>query len=83
MRHLPHSECPRYVSDRLSAVSNVPMQFLASAGLVATILVIVSLADLMPKRRAAAGVDAQTVSGGSRDASQTPRLSVHVIRSPV
>ncbi|MCV3207364.1 hypothetical protein OHD62_11995 [Mesorhizobium sp. YC-39] len=43
MRHLSGSESPRYVSDRLSAVSNVPMQFLVSAGVVATILSTASL----------------------------------------
>lgn len=43
MRHLSGSESPRYVSDRLSAVSNVPMQFMVSAGIVATILITASL----------------------------------------
>lgn len=43
MRHLSDSESPRYVSDRLSAVGNVPMQFLVSAGIVATILTTASL----------------------------------------
>lgn len=62
MRHLSRSESPRYVSDRLSAVSNVPMQFLVSAGVVATIFVTASLAGLMPKKHEAARVDAQTTA---------------------
>jgi hypothetical protein len=60
MRHLSRSESPRYVSDRLSAVSNVPMQFLVSAGIVAVILVAALLTDFMPTNDGSAGfVDAQ------------------------
>lgn len=60
MRHLSGSDIPRYVSDRLSAVSNVPMQFLVSAGMVATILAATSFADFLPGSDGAAGlVDAQ------------------------
>lgn len=45
MQHLPSPEHPPFVSDRLSAVSNVPMQFLASVGTVAVILLGATLAD--------------------------------------
>lgn len=59
MRHLSSSERPHYVSDRLSAISNVPMQFLVSAGLVVTILTAASFADFAEKSEAAWFVDAQ------------------------
>lgn len=52
-------ESPRYVSDRLSAVSNVPMQFLVSAGMAATILAATSFADLAKRGEAVGFVDAQ------------------------
>jgi hypothetical protein len=45
MQHLPNPEHPPFVSDRLSAVSNVPMQFLLSVGMVAVILLGATLAD--------------------------------------
>jgi hypothetical protein len=59
MRPLSGSESPRYVSDRLSAVSNVPMQFLVSAGMAATILTATSFADLAKRGEAVGFVDAQ------------------------
>ena len=59
MRHLSTSERPRYVSDRLSAISNVPMQFLVSVGVVVTILTAASFADFAKKREAAGFVNAQ------------------------
>jgi hypothetical protein len=55
MRHLPDSERPSYVSDRLSAVSHVPMQFLMSIGIGAVMLTAISLADLAPPKEGAAG----------------------------
>lgn len=59
MRHLSSSERPHYVSDRLSAISDVPMQFLVSAGVLVTILTVASFADFAEKREAAGFVDAQ------------------------
>ena len=59
MRHLSTSERPHYVSDRLSAISNVPMQFLVSVGVVMTILTAASFADFAEKNEAAEFVDAQ------------------------
>lgn len=60
MRHFPDPELPAYVSDRLSAVSGIPMQFLMSVGLVAVIMVAASLTDFIPKTNGAAGfADAQ------------------------
>jgi len=60
MHHHPDPDHPLYVSDRLSAVSNIPMQFLVSVGIVAVILVAASLADFMPTSDGSVGfVDAQ------------------------
>jgi hypothetical protein len=59
MRHLSSLERPHYVSDRLSAISNVPMQFLVSAGVVVAILTAASFADLAEKSEAAGFVDTQ------------------------
>jgi hypothetical protein len=60
MHHLPDPDNPLYVSDRLSAVSNIPMQFLVSVGIVAVILVAASLTDFMPTSDGSSGfVDAQ------------------------
>lgn len=63
MRHLPDQDTPLYVSDRLSAVSNVPTQLLVSAGVMAVILAVTSLTDFMPTRGETAGfVDTETTS---------------------
>lgn len=59
MHHLSSSERPHYVSDRLSAISNVPMQFLVGAGVMVTILTASSFADFAEKSEAAGFVDAQ------------------------
>jgi hypothetical protein len=59
MYHVSSSERPHYVSDRLSAIHNVPMQFLVSAGVVATILTAASFADFEEKSEAAGFVDAR------------------------
>ena len=71
MRQLSGSDSPRYVSDRLSAVSNVPMQFLVSAGVVATILTATSFADLAKKGEAVGSVDAQQTASIVRATEQT------------
>ncbi|RUV69744.1 MAG: hypothetical protein EOR30_28730 [Mesorhizobium sp.] len=71
MRHLSGSESQPYVSDRLAAVSNVPTQFLVSAGMAATILAAASVADFMPKRGEAVGfVDAQKTASVVRVTEQ-------------
>jgi hypothetical protein len=63
MDHLSNPEQPAYVADRVSAVSNVPMQFLMSVGMVAVILVAASLTDAIPAGEGMAGLpDAQTTS---------------------
>lgn len=54
MPHLSDPDHPPFVSDRLLAVSNVPMQFLASVGIVAVILIGAALADFIPKTDGAA-----------------------------
>jgi hypothetical protein len=55
MQHLPNPEHPPFVSDRLSAVSDVPMQFLVSVGIVAVILIAATLADFIPEGNGAPG----------------------------
>jgi hypothetical protein len=56
MDHLSNPEQPAYVADRVSAVSNVPMQFLMSVGMVAVILVAASLTDAISAGEGAAAV---------------------------
>jgi hypothetical protein len=56
MDHLSNPEQPAYVADRVSAVSNVPMQFLMSVGMVAVILVAASLTDAILAGEGAAAV---------------------------
>jgi hypothetical protein len=63
MRYLPNPEHPLFVSDRLSAVSNVPMQFLVSVGILSVILIAAALTDLLPNSDRAAGLaDAQRIA---------------------
>jgi hypothetical protein len=66
MRVLPEPDYPSFVSDRLSAVSNVPTQFLVSVGMVTVILIAATLADNIPNTDGAAGfVDAQKTASVS------------------
>lgn len=63
MRHLHDPEIPAYVSDRLSAVSGIPMQFLMSVALVAVIMAAGSLTDSIPNTDEAVGfADAQSTT---------------------
>jgi hypothetical protein len=74
MHHLPDPDKPLYVSDRLSAVSNIPIQFLVSVAMVAVILVAASLTDFMPTSDGSAGfVDAQKTASVS---STGPRFLI-------
>lgn len=60
MRNLSPPEHPRFVTDRLSAVSNVPMQWLLSVCIAAAILSGGALADFVPETdETAAFVDVQ------------------------
>lgn len=69
MHHLPDPDKPLYVSDRLSAVSNIPMQFLVSVAIVAVILAATSLTDFMPTSGGSAGlVDTQKTASVSATA---------------
>ncbi|WP_153020382.1 hypothetical protein [Paramesorhizobium deserti] len=62
MRHLPNPEHPPYVSDRLSAISNLPAQFLIGACVMAVIMIALSFADFMPTDEETARiVDARTI----------------------
>lgn len=66
MRVLPDPDCPSFVSDRLSAVSNVPTQFLVSVGMVTVILIVATLADFIPNTDGAADfVDVQETASVS------------------
>jgi hypothetical protein len=69
MDHLSNPEQPAYVADRVSAVSNVPMQFLMSVGMVAVILVAALLTDAI-----SAGEDA--ISAGEGAAAVHPPSNV-------
>jgi hypothetical protein len=76
MHVLPDPEHPAYVVDRLSAVSNVPRQFLMSVGMVAVMLLVVSLTDFTAKSDGPAGfVDAQktaSISAKTHDGRPWP-----------
>jgi hypothetical protein len=70
MRHLPESEHPLFVSDRLAAVSHVPTQFLVSVGIAVVILFAAPLADTVPSSDGAAGlVDLQETASVSSTAA--------------
>jgi hypothetical protein len=76
MRHLRDQDTPHYVSDRLSAVSNVPTQLLVSVGVTAVILAVTSLTDFMPTRGEAVGfVDTETTSSIVDTTGQNPTIS--------
>lgn len=77
MRHLPDSEHPSYVSDRLSAVSHVPMQYLMSIGIGAVMLTAISLADsTLPNDGAEGFVDAQQTGSVSVGSASTCSLAI-------
>jgi hypothetical protein len=72
MHHLRDPDNPLYVSDRLSAVSNIATQFLVSVGIVAVILVAASLPDFMPTSDGSVGfVDTQKTASVRRDSAKT------------
>ncbi len=74
MHHLCDPDNPLYVSDRLSAVSNIPTQFLVSLGIATVILVAASLPEFMPTSDGSAGfVDTQKTASVSATA---PRLRI-------
>jgi hypothetical protein len=89
MYHPPDPDKPLYVSDRLFAVSNIPMQFLVSVAMVAVVLIAASLTDFIPTSDGSAGfVDAQKTASvsatgprfliGDRDGHVTdPKRSGH------
>jgi hypothetical protein len=74
MHHLHDPDNPLYVSDRLSAVSNIPTQFLVSLGIATVILVAASLPEFMPTSDESVGfVDTQKTASVSATA---PRLRI-------
>jgi hypothetical protein len=76
MRHLSNPEHPPFVSDRLSAVSNVPMQFVVSFGIVTVILIAAALTDFIPRSDGAAGfVDAQKTASVAGVTARRPATS--------
>ena len=71
MGHLPNPDYPPFVSERLSAVTNVPMQFLVSVGIATVILI---AADFTSNGDEAAGfVDVQRTASISASAKSRDR----------
>jgi hypothetical protein len=71
MGHLPNADYPPFVSERLSAVTNVPMQFLVSVGIATVILIVTNFTS--NGEEAAGFVDVRTTASISASANSHDR----------
>ena len=69
MSHLPKPDYPPFVSERLTAVTNVPMQFLVSVGIATVILIVADfisnsdeVAELVDVQRTASHQDLRSAT---------------------